>query len=154
MKVLTIGFLSATALLLAQPRPFVPVTKDMLLNPSPNDWSMYNRTYDSQRYSPLKQIDKGNVDQLRMVWTRSQGAGAQEGIPLVHNGVMYLMAPGAAIQALDATNGNLIWEYQRKVPANQAAQARSKTIGMWGDMIDTTTPDSFLVALDAKTGEM
>ena len=113
---------SASALLLAQPRTFVPVTSDMLLNPSPNDWLMYNRTYDSQRYSPLKQIDKGNVDQLRMVWTRGQGAGAQEGIPLVHDGVMYLMAPGAAIQALDATNGNLIWEYQRKLPANQANQ--------------------------------
>ena len=57
-----------------------------------------------------------------MVWTRGQGAGAQEGIPLVHDGVMYLMAPGAAIQALDATNGNLIWEYQRKLPANQATR--------------------------------
>jgi alcohol dehydrogenase (cytochrome c) len=73
---------------------------------------------------------------------------------LVHDGVMYLMAPGAAIQALDATNGNLIWEYQRKLPANQASQARAKTIGMWEDMVYTTTPDSFLVALDAKTGEM
>jgi alcohol dehydrogenase (cytochrome c) len=154
MKAFTVGFLSASALLLAQPRTFVPVTSEMLLNPSPNDWLMYNRTYDSQRYSPLKQIDKSNVDQLRMVWTRGQGAGAQEGIPLVHNGVMYLMAPGAAIQALDATNGNLLWEYQRKLPANQASQARSKTIGMWEDMVYTTTPDSFLVALDAKTGEM
>jgi alcohol dehydrogenase (cytochrome c) len=67
---------------------------------------------------------------------------------------MYLMVPGAAIQALDGTNGNLIWEYQRKLPANQASQARAKTIGMWDDMIYTTTPDSFLVALDAKTGEM
>ena len=51
----------------------------MLANPNPNDWLMYVSTYDSQRYSPLKQIDKGNVDQLRMVWTRSQGAGAQGG---------------------------------------------------------------------------
>ena len=121
MRAHTIGLLSASGLLLAQlllaqPRTFVPVTSEMLLNPSPNDWLMYNRTYDSQRYSPLKQIDKSNVDQLRMVWTRGQGAGSQEGIPLVHNGVMYLMAPGAAIQALDATNGNLIWEYQRKLP--------------------------------------
>ena len=154
MRALTVGFLAASALLSAQPRPFVPVTQDMLLNPSPNDWLMYNRTYDAQRYSPLKQIDKSNVDQLRMVWTRGQGAGAQEGIPLVHNGVMYLMVPGAAVQALDATNGNLIWEYQRKVPANQASQARAKTIGMWDDMIYTTTPDSFLVALDAKTGKL
>jgi glucose dehydrogenase len=100
MRALTVGFLVVAsacvpALLLAQPRTFVPVTSEMLLNPSPNDWLMYNRTYDSQRYSPLKQIDKSNVDQLRMVWTRGQGAGAQEGIPLVHNGVMYLMAPGS-----------------------------------------------------------
>jgi len=77
MRALIIGFLSATALLSAQPRTFVPVTSDMLLNPSPNDWLMYNRTYDSQRYSPLKQIDKGNVDQPRMVWTRSQGLRAR-----------------------------------------------------------------------------
>ena len=77
MRALTIGFVAASALLFAQPRTFVPVTSDMLLNPSPNDWLMYNRTYDSQRYSPLKQIDKSNVDQLRMVWTRGQGAGAQ-----------------------------------------------------------------------------
>ena len=72
----------------------------------------------------------------------------------MHNGVMYLMAPGAVIQALDATNGKLLWEYQRKLPANQAGQARSKTIGMWQDMVYTTTTDSFLVALDAKTSEM
>jgi len=150
----SLAFLAASTLLLPQSRTFVPVTSQMLLNPSPNDWLMYNRTYDSQRYSPLKQIDKSNVDQLRMVWTRGQGAGSQEGIPLVHDGVMYLMAPGAAIQALDATNGNLIWEYQRKLPANQASQARSKTIAMGEDMIYTTTPDSFLVALDAKTGEL
>jgi glucose dehydrogenase len=79
MRALTIGFFSASALLLAQSRAFVPVTSEMLANRSPNDWLMYVSTYDSQRYSPLKQIDKGNVDQLRMVWTRSQGAGAQGG---------------------------------------------------------------------------
>jgi PQQ-dependent dehydrogenase (methanol/ethanol family) len=147
-------FFLASGIVLAQSAPFAPVTNEMLLHPSPNDWLMYNRTYDSQRYSPLKQIDRTNVGQLRMVWTRGQGVGAQEGIPLVHDGVMYLMVPGAAIQALNATNGNLIWEYQRKVPDAQKIQARSKTIGIWQDMIYTTTPDSFLVALDAKTGEM
>jgi alcohol dehydrogenase (cytochrome c) len=154
MRTPLVPFLVASGVLLAQSASFVPVTGDMLLHPSPNDWLMYNRTYDSQRYSPLKQIDRTNVNQLRMVWTRGQSPGAQEGIPLVHNGIMYLMVPGAAIQALDATNGNLIWEYQRKVPDAQKTGARSKTIGIWQDMIYTTTPDSFLVALDAKTGEM
>jgi alcohol dehydrogenase (cytochrome c) len=154
MKASIFSLLSVPALLLAQSKPFAPVTNDMLLNPSPNDWLMYNRTYDAQRYSPLKQIDRTNVDQLKLVWSRGQAAGAQEGIPLVHDGIMYLMAPGGAIQALNATNGNLIWEYQRKLPDNQKTQSRSKTIGMSQDMIYTTTQDSFLVALDAKTGEM
>jgi glucose dehydrogenase len=36
----------------ATPR-FTPVTQKMLENPSPDDWLMFSRTYDAQRYSPL-----------------------------------------------------------------------------------------------------
>ncbi len=134
-------------------RTFKPVTEEMLKNPSPNDWLMYNRTYDSQRFSPLTQINKGNVGDLRMAWSRQQAAGSQETIPLVHDGVMYLQVPGAAVQALDATNGNLLWEYTRNVPANQKTAAKAKTIAMSEDMIYWTAPDA-VVALDAKTGEI
>src|SRR6201996_3138850 len=112
MRVITTCFIFASALLLAQTRPFVPVTSDMLLNPSPNDWLMYNRTYDAQRFSPLQQINKSNVGQLKLAWSVVQAAGSQEGIPLVHDGVMYLQAPGAVIQALDAATGQVIWEYK------------------------------------------
>ena len=103
----------------------------MLANRSPNDWLMYVSTYDSQRYSPLKQIDKAMSINCGWDGRAARARARREGIPLLHNSVMYLMAPGAVIQALDATNGNLLWEYQRKLPANQASQARSKTIGMW-----------------------
>lgn len=143
-------------LLLAQQpaRNVAPVTSKMLENPSPNDWLMYNRTYDSQRYSPLKQINKSNVSQLKLAWSKKQSAGTQETIPLVHDGVMYLQAPGAVIQALDATNGELLWEYQRDIPQNQRTGAKAKTIAMWEDMIFWTSPDSTVVALDAKTGAL
>src|SRR5271154_5904731 len=80
-------------------KDFVTVTQDMLLHPSPDDWLMYSRTYDAQRFSPLKQINLGNVGQLRMAWTRGLGAGQTETIPLVYNGVMYVVAPGAIVQA-------------------------------------------------------
>ena len=76
-------------------KDFVPVTGEMLLHPSPDEWLMYSRTYDAQRFSPLKQIDKSNVAQLRMAWTRGLGPGTSETIPIVHNGVMYLVEPGA-----------------------------------------------------------
>ena len=41
-------------------RNLVPLTEDVLKNPSPNDWLMYNRTYDAQRFSPL-QIGRAHV---------------------------------------------------------------------------------------------
>lgn len=159
MKATTIATLCGAALLPAvfllgqSGRTFKPVTEEMLKNPSPNDWLMYNRTYDSQRFSPLTQINKGNVGDLRMAWSRQQSAGSQETIPLVHDGVMYLQVPGAAVQALDATNGNLLWEYTRNVPANQKSAAKAKTIAMSEDMVYWTAPDA-VVALDAKTGEI
>ena len=44
------------------------------------------------------------------------GAGATETIPVVHNGVIYVVTPGAVIEAIDGTNGELIWEYAYPFP--------------------------------------
>src|SRR5256714_9080971 len=134
---------------------FVPVTDAMLSNPDPADWLMVSRTYDEQRFSPLNQINKTNVGQLRMAWARGLPAGTQESTPIVYRGVMYLFAPGATIQAVDATNGDLIWEYARKYPNNvRGTAAREKSIAIYQDMIYFAAPDGFLVAIDAKTGKL
>jgi alcohol dehydrogenase (cytochrome c) len=61
------AFIPATATLAAE---FKPVTAEVLLNPDPADWLMINRTYDEQRFSPLNQINRSNVGELRMAWTR------------------------------------------------------------------------------------
>lgn len=135
-------------------RNLVPLTEDNLKNPSPNDWLMYNRTYDAQRFSPLQQINKSNVGQLKLAWSVTQGAGSQEGIPLVHDGVMYLQAPGAVMEARDAVTGQLIWEHKRDMAQNIKGGARAKTIAIGFDMVFWTSPDSYLVALDARTGEV
>jgi alcohol dehydrogenase (cytochrome c) len=135
-------------------RNLVPLTEDTLKSPSPNDWLMYNRTYDAQRFSPLQQINKSNVGQLKLAWSVTQGAGSQEGIPLVHDGIMYVQAPGAVMQALDATTGQLIWEYKRNMPQNIKNGARAKNIAIGFDMVYWTSPDSYLVAIDARTGEL
>lgn len=165
----------------AQVQNFVPVTDQMLLNPSPEDWLMFSRTYDAQRFSPLNQINKQNAGQLALAWSRGMGQGQTETIPTVYKGVMYVNTPGAVIQALNATNGDLIWEYRRPAPnaggggggqaanpgargqgagggggqaANPYSQARSKTLAIYDDMIYFTSPDSFVVALDARTGKL
>ena len=65
-----------------------PVTDAMLQQPDPADWLMWRRTLDSWGHSPLEQIDRRNVVDLRLVWTRALGPGMQEGTPLVHDGVL------------------------------------------------------------------
>ena len=93
--------------------------------------------------------------QLRMAWSRGLPAGVQESTPIVYRGVMYVMAPGASVQALDATNGDLIWEYRRNyAPGVPATAARSKSLGIYEDMIYFGAPDGFLLALDAHTGKL
>src|SRR6476620_4567145 len=136
-------------LLIGQVQRYVPVTQQMLENPSPEDWLMFSRTYDAQRYSPLKQITKQNVGQLKMVFTLDMPNGSTETIPLVHDGVMYATLPSGAVRALDAVTGTTIWEYKR--PGNGG---RSKTLGIFQDLILYAAPDSYVVGIDARTGEM
>ena len=146
---------TAAAQIAAQLTDFRPVTDAILANPDPADWLMISRTFDQQRYSPLDQIDKGNVGQLRMAWSRGLPNGTQESTPIVYRGIMYLNAPGASIQAVAATNGDLIWEYQREYPRTVTpAAARAKSLGIYEDMIYFAAPDGFLLALDAKTGKL
>jgi len=141
----------------AQVKTFSPVTPAMLLNPGPDDWLMYSRTYDAQRYSPLNQINKQNVGRLTQVWSNALAAGTIEIIPIVHSGVMYVEVPSqenstarTAVQALDATNGKLIWEYKRP----GGGPSRAKTLAIFEDLILFAAPDSFIVALDARSGQV
>ncbi len=145
-----------TPMALAQVEDYLPVTQEMLLNPSPSDWLMFSRTYDSQRFSPLDQINRQNVGQLRMAWVRGMDPGIHEHIPLVYRGVMYVVNPGAVIQALDATNGDLIWEYRRKLPDDLRNFlrniGRTRNLAIYEDLIFYAAPDGYLVGLEARTG--
>ena len=73
-----------------RPRPFVPVSDEMLMKPNPADWLMWRRTQDSHGFSPLAQVDRNNVGQLRLVWSRTLASGRGEATPLIYDGVMYL----------------------------------------------------------------
>jgi alcohol dehydrogenase (cytochrome c) len=134
-------------------RRFVPVTDTMLKKPDPAHWLMWRRTLDGWGYSPLNQITRSNVAQLRMVWTRGLGQGNMEATPLVYDGVMYLPNPGDLIQAIDAVTGDLIWEYQRKLPEG-ARRSTKRNIAIHGNSIISTSSHNHVFALDAETGAL
>ena len=134
------------------PRRFVPVTDAMLQKPDAGDWLTWRRTTDGWGYSPLTQINRTNVSQLRMAWTKGLGPGNQEGTPLVHNGVMYVPNPADYIMAVDAKTGDLLWENKRKLPEGMRGST-NRNIAMWGNMIVDSSSDNFIYALDAQTGK-
>ena len=146
---------------LAQPdSPFVPVTDEVLQDPDPADWLMWRRTLDGWGYSPLEQIDRDNVGELRMVWTRALGPGLQQGTPLVHDGVLYMPNPRDVIQAIDGASGDLLWEYRRSLPDDvdefliTVLAEVNRNLAIYDDLIIDTSVDDYVFALDAATGRL
>ena len=90
------------------------VTYEDLLNPPPENWLTYGRSYDSQRHSPLDQITKENVRQLAPAWIFPMPGSRQlESVPIVVDGVMYVSQPNE-VYALDARAGRQIWSWRRE----------------------------------------
>jgi len=136
----------------------VPVTDAMLQDPAPGDWLMWRRTLDSWGYSPLDQVDRDNVDRLRMVWTRDLAQGTGEITPLAYGGVLYVPQNQDVIQALDAVTGDFLWEYSRDIPDDLyemvGANARNnRNLAIYDRLIINTSDDDHVFALDALTGE-
>ena len=133
---------------------YVPVTDEMLRNPDPGDWLMARRNYQGWSYSPLTQITRDNVKDLQLVWmwAMNEGGGASEPMPLVHNGIIYLINTTNILQALDARTGELIWE-NHVGPNAQVGMGAMRNIAIYQDKVLFATNDARLVALDARTGK-
>ena len=133
------------------PRPYVPVTDEMLWKPDPAHWLSWRRTLDGWGYSPLDQIDRSNVSRLKMVWGRGMASGTIEATPIVYDGVMYLPGPGDVIQAIDTRTGDLIWEHRRKLPAGVNG-GTNRNIAIWGSTLVDGSADNQIYAVDVRTG--
>ena len=138
---------------------FVPVTDAMLENPADEDWLTWRRTTDGWGYSPFDEIDRQNVGELRLVWTRALAEGRQEGTPLVYDGVLYMPQSDDVIEAIDAVTGDLKWDYRRDLPEDVydlvGGNARTnRNVAIYDRLIVNTTDDDFAIGLDATTGEV
>ncbi|MSR10550.1 MAG: hypothetical protein EXR84_01955 [Gammaproteobacteria bacterium] len=128
-----------------------PVTEAMLLNPPADDWLNWRRTRDSRGHSPLNQINRDNVQDLDLAWSWALPSGENMMTPIVHDGVMFAYSFGDVLQALDATTGELLWGYERKLDGDIPPDSK-KGVAIYDDKIIIPTSDMHLIALDMKTG--
>jgi membrane-bound PQQ-dependent dehydrogenase (glucose/quinate/shikimate family) len=136
------------------------------------DWRSYGRDPGGQRFSPLAEIDRGNVGRLRRAWTYHTGdldvrpgvsqPFAFESTPLAVDGVLYVSTPSGRVIALDGDTGREVWAFDPPARTTGRAVARGphRGVSYWeaSDGADRRilygTPDGRLVALDARTGRL
>jgi quinohemoprotein ethanol dehydrogenase len=124
----------------------------------PANWLTYGRTYDEQRFSPLKQINPGNVGQLRLAWHYDLDAAhrVQETTPLIVDGVMYVTSAWSKVFALDPATGKEIWRFDPAVPGSTGVRGccdvANRGVAFWNGKVYLGTYDGRLIALDAATG--
>ncbi len=123
--------------------------------PPDSDWLSWRRTTDGKGYSPLKIINTKNVKNIKLSWSLTMNKGSNQITPIVSQGIMFLTNPGNIIQALDAKNGELIWEYRYNFPkASKTLGGPTRNIAVYKDKIFLATYDAHLIALDIRTGKL
>ncbi|MEH6592930.1 MAG: PQQ-binding-like beta-propeller repeat protein [Halioglobus sp.] len=125
------------------------------------NWLSYGRTYSEQRYSPLKQVNAENVGGLKLDWYLDMpDSKALNATPLVVDGVMYFTASQSIVFAVDASSGEVLWQYDPEVLKRLANKkslrfnwGSNRGVAFWKGSVFVGTFDGRLIALDAKTGK-
>jgi alcohol dehydrogenase (cytochrome c) len=148
---------------LALPAAAADVSADRLLNaPSdPQNWLMVHRDYNNSRHSPLKEINRDTVKDLKLKFLLSIGGtstggtmrGKEEGTPLVDDGFMYVVDTWNRVMKFDVRSGTQavpLWRYDPKITRSRT----SRGIAMYGNKVFVATYDARLIALNRDSGEV
>lgn len=134
---------------------YTPVTDEMLENPPAEDWLMWRNTQNHWAHSTLDQVNRDTVGDLDLAWAWTLDPARNELTPLVHDGVMFLVQGNDFVQAVDARDGTLLWEYRREVVDHAAAlSAANRNGALYEDKLIIATHDAYLVALDIESGQV
>ena len=130
------------------------------------EWKYYSGDNGSTKYSPLDQINRSNVSQLKIAWRRPQidpALTASEpnlrlsnnfrATPIMVDGVMYASNGIGLAEAFDPETGKTIWT--QKPGADGLAGSANRGVAYWGEGADAriiTFRNKYLYALNPKTG--
>ncbi len=123
----------------------------------PQNWLAHGRTYGEQRFSPLRQVNDGNIEKLGLAW--SYATGTRRGLqatPIVVDGTMYTTGVWSVVYALDAKTGAELWTFDPQVPREwgryACCDAVNRGVAIWKGAVYFATLDGRLISLDARTG--
>ena len=127
---------------------------------APAEWLTYGRDQAETHYSPLDQINAGNVGRLGLAWSwEIPVTGARlEATPLVSDGVMSATGPHSFVFALDARTGEKIWQWDPGIPDERQGGPSvccgdvNRGVAIYGDKVFAGLLDGRLVALNRETG--
>ncbi|HKS41901.1 MAG TPA: pyrroloquinoline quinone-dependent dehydrogenase [Blastocatellia bacterium] len=144
--------------------------KTIAASKSDGDWPAYGRDGGGTRYSPLNQINRDNVKNLKVAWEYRTGAAKEKGssaskaafeaTPILVDGTLYLSTPFNRVIALDPETGKEKWTYDPKVDLTKGySEVTSRGVSTWVDRnarrrIYVATIDARLIALDGASGEL
>ena len=154
MNIYRLGF----ALLLSWPVSTLAQGLDpsAIVKPLPGSWPTYNGDYSGRRFSPLGQINAGNVNNLKLAWLyhAKTGPGSPgfeiKSTPLQIDGVLYFTVPDNA-WAVDARTGREVWHY--KWESQGGIHTGNRGVGIYHNWLFFETPDNHLISLEKDTGK-
>jgi alcohol dehydrogenase (cytochrome c) len=155
--------LAAAILTMVVAGPAWTIDPSRLVNAAkdPNSWLMYNGTYQGWRYSPVDQINRTNVRNLKVAWIFQPGMPSTEqgleGTPLAVDGVIYMSGSYSRVWALDGTTGRVLWSYAPKIDMElrqrQTHVPYNRGIAVGHGNVYVGTIDGRLIALEMKSGK-
>jgi len=118
------------------------------------DWPVVAGNPGGTRYSPLQQINAGNVNQLKVAWTYDAGdvQGTLETNPVIVNGILYGYTPGQKVFAVNAATGQQLWLFD----SGAAGRGNNRGLSYWRSGSEERIfagIREFVYSLDAKTGK-
>ena len=128
-----------------------------LADGKPGEWPRHGHDLAEQRFSPLDQINDGNVGSLKLAWYHDLDTDrGQEASPIMVGGRLYTTSAWSKVQAFDAVTGKLLWQFDPKVPGETGVKGCcdvvNRGVAVEGGRVFLGTFDGRLIALDAASG--
>ena len=142
------------------------VNMDRLTNAmsEPENWLTHHKSLDGARYVELNQINRFNVQNMKVAYTiplgdiaeGADGLGSHQSTPLVKDGFMYVTGLWDVVYKIDLTGKypSIVWTFDPENDVDVIGNPVTRGAALWGNAVIINTEDGRVISIDDETGEM